>query len=60
MFVAGSLISVTLATMDLAPAGRGTRLRYTEQGAYLDGNPESPAGRKRGTSWHLDNLGTLF
>lgn len=60
MHVGGVQLSVTLATLDLEAAGRSTRLRYTEQGVYLDGNPESPVGRKRGTSWHLDNLGKLF
>jgi hypothetical protein len=48
------------ATLDLEPAGPGTRLRYTEQGAYLDGDPEAPANRRRGTSWHLDELARLF
>ncbi|HEX7838452.1 MAG TPA: SRPBCC family protein [Kofleriaceae bacterium] len=60
MHVGGVQLSVTLATLDLEAAGRSTRLRYTEQGVYLDGNPESPVGRKRGTSWHLDNLAKLF
>ena len=60
MHVGGSQMSVTLATLDLEPSGTSTRLRYTEQSVYFDGNPESPIGRKRGTSWHLDNLGTLF
>jgi uncharacterized protein YndB with AHSA1/START domain len=60
MHVAGALISVSLATLDLEAAGRATRLRYTEQGVYLDGDPESPVSRKRGTSWHLDNLAKLF
>ncbi|HEU4726709.1 MAG TPA: SRPBCC family protein [Kofleriaceae bacterium] len=60
MHVGGKLLSVTLATLDLEAAGKATRLRYTEQGVYFDGNPESPANRKRGTSWHLDNLAELF
>ncbi len=60
MHVGGVQLSVTLATLDLEAAGRSTRLRYTEQGVYLDGNPESPVSRKRGTSWHLDNLAKLF
>jgi uncharacterized protein YndB with AHSA1/START domain len=30
-------ISVSLATIELAPAGKGTRLKITEQGAFLDG-----------------------
>jgi len=56
LHVGGSLMSVTLATMQLAAAGKSARLLYTEQSAYFDGNPESPANRKHGTSWHYDNL----
>ena len=46
----GSLISVSLATLELVAAGSGTQLRYTEQGAYVDGNPEAPTQRKGGVS----------
>ncbi len=60
MYVGGAMMSVTLATMDLAAVGGGTRLRYTEQGVFFDGNPEAPASRKRGTSWHLENLTELL
>lgn len=60
MHVGGSMMSVSLATLSLEAAGPGTRLLYTEQGVYIDGNPESPAGRKKGTSWHLDNLVELL
>jgi uncharacterized protein YndB with AHSA1/START domain len=60
MHAGGTQLSVTLATLDLEAAGQSTRLRYTEQGVYLDGKPESAASRKHGTSWHLDNLAKLF
>lgn len=56
----GTLLSVSLATLELEAAGPRTQLRYTEQGAYFDGNPKAPGGRRGGTSWHLDNLGKLF
>jgi uncharacterized protein YndB with AHSA1/START domain len=56
----GKPLSSSLATLHLEPAGKSTRVRYTEQGAYLDGNPEAAASRKGGTSWHLDNLGKLL
>jgi uncharacterized protein YndB with AHSA1/START domain len=52
-----TLLSVSLATLELEAAGPRTRLRYTEQGAYFDGNP---ASRQRGTALHLDRLGKLF
>lgn len=56
----GTLLSVSLATLELEAAGSRTRLRYTEQGAYFDGNPEAPASRQRGTALHLDRLGKLY
>jgi uncharacterized protein YndB with AHSA1/START domain len=60
MYINATLLSVTLATLDLEAAGSATRLRYTEQGVYFGGDPEAPVSRKRGTSWHLDNLAELF
>lgn len=44
MAVAGKPISVSLATMEFAPSGRGTVMTYTEQGAYFD---DAEAGRNR-------------
>ena len=41
MLMADTRISVSLATVELTPAG-GTRLVYTEQGAFLDGH-DNPA-----------------
>jgi uncharacterized protein YndB with AHSA1/START domain len=49
-------ISVSLATMEVKPDGAGTRLIYTEQGAYLDGF-DDPAIREKGTRDLLDALG---
>lgn len=49
-------ISVSLATVELKPAGVGTRLIYTEQAAFLDGYDDA-AGREHGTRELLDNLG---
>lgn len=37
MTVADTRISVSLATVALAPSGAGTTLTYTEQGAFFDG-----------------------
>jgi uncharacterized protein YndB with AHSA1/START domain len=48
-------ISVSLATVELAPAGAGTRLLFTEQAAFLDGQ-DTPAERERGTGTLLENL----
>jgi uncharacterized protein YndB with AHSA1/START domain len=52
-------ISVSLATVEFKPAGAGTRLIYTEQGAFLDGY-DDPAGREHGTRALLDNLGAAL
>jgi uncharacterized protein YndB with AHSA1/START domain len=48
-------ISVSLATIEFKAAGKGTRLVYTEQGAFLDGY-DDPAGREHGTRALLDKL----
>ncbi len=49
-------ISVSLTTIELKPVGAGTRLVFTEQGAFLDGW-DHPAERERGTGELLDALG---
>lgn len=49
-------ISVSLATIELKPAGSGTRLILTEQGVFLDGYDDA-GSRERGTQWLLDKLG---
>jgi uncharacterized protein YndB with AHSA1/START domain len=49
-------ISVSLATIELAPAGAGTRLKLTEQGAFLDGYDDA-GSREHGTGMLLDRLG---
>jgi uncharacterized protein YndB with AHSA1/START domain len=47
MHVDDSRISVSLATVELTAAGEGTGLRYTEQGAFLDGL-DSAESRRQG------------
>jgi uncharacterized protein YndB with AHSA1/START domain len=49
-------ISVSLATVEFKQDGAGTRLIYTEQGAFLDGH-DTPAQREQGTGSLLDALG---
>jgi uncharacterized protein YndB with AHSA1/START domain len=49
-------ISVSLATLQLEPAGGGTRLKVAEQGAFLDGYDDA-GSRQRGTAHLLDALG---
>jgi uncharacterized protein YndB with AHSA1/START domain len=52
-------ISVSLATIELAPADDGTRLTLTEQGAYLD-DFDDPSLRETGTRDLLEALGAYL
>ena len=56
MTVGDKRISVSLATVELTPSAKGTRLVYTEQGAFFDG-ADKPAGREAGCRELLDKLG---
>ena len=49
-------ISVSLSTVQLSPEDEGTRLTYTEQGAFLDGL-ETPEQREQGSGAVFDALG---
>ncbi|RDJ26747.1 hypothetical protein DWF00_00785 [Bosea caraganae] len=48
-------ISVSLATVEFRSEGKGTRLVFTEQAAFLDGY-DRPDERKLGTRAGLENL----
>lgn len=48
-------ISVSLTTIELAPAGSGTRLTFTEQGVFLDGYDDA-GSREQGSRWLIDKL----
>jgi uncharacterized protein YndB with AHSA1/START domain len=54
--VGEKVATVSLTTVEILPAGGGSRLVLTEQGAYLDGL-EDPRWREQGTSDQLDALG---
>lgn len=56
MYMDDRHISVSLATVEIKPAGTGTRLVVTEQGAFLDGYDDA-GSREHGTGWLLDQLG---
>src|SRR5271166_5106517 len=57
MHLDGKKISVSLATMQIKPAGPGrATLQVTEQGAFLDGYDDG-GSRERGTGFLLDKLG---
>jgi hypothetical protein len=56
MYRGDERMSVSLTTVEIAPDQDGTKLTYTEHGAFLDGI-DKPEGREEGTAWLLDNLG---
>ena len=56
MYLGERRISVSLTTMELEPVADGTRLTFTEQGAFLDGADDVKA-RIVGTEGLLDSLG---
>jgi uncharacterized protein YndB with AHSA1/START domain len=49
-------ISASLATVELVPAGGGTTLFFTDQGAYFEG-ADGPKMREEGWNGLLDGLG---
>jgi len=59
MYLDDERISVSLASVELKPDGEGTKLVYTEAGAYLDGF-DIPEQREQGTRDLLDKLGEVL
>jgi uncharacterized protein YndB with AHSA1/START domain len=52
-------MSVSLATITFAPAGTGTKMSFTEQGAFLepfDPDGDDAASREHGTNWLVDKM----
>ncbi len=56
MTIGENRISASLATVEFKPAGAGTHLTFTEQGAFLDGH-DNVAQREAGTRELLEALG---
>jgi uncharacterized protein YndB with AHSA1/START domain len=56
MYVGGVKLSSSLTVVELTTVADGTRITFTETGAYFDGH-EKPALREEGTSGLLDALG---
>jgi uncharacterized protein YndB with AHSA1/START domain len=56
LLVDDRLMSTSLTTVQLIPAEAGTRLLFTEQGAFFDGL-DDPTEREHGTGKLLDALG---
>jgi uncharacterized protein YndB with AHSA1/START domain len=59
MYVDDRIMSVSVATVEFAADGDGTRLTLTEHGAFLDGL-ETAAQREHGTGELLDKLGAVL
>jgi uncharacterized protein YndB with AHSA1/START domain len=59
MHVDGEHLSTSLATVEIAPAGRGSRLVFTEQAVFFDGN-DGTESRRRGTAPHFERLAALL
>lgn len=60
MFVGDEHYSVSLATVELAPAPRGgTRMTFTEQAAFLTGQ-DGTRSREEGTAAHFDRLAPVL
>lgn len=51
----GVRVSASVITWEVSADPRGARLKFTDQGAYLDGH-EDPAQREAGSGVGLDNL----
>ncbi|MFE5317651.1 SRPBCC family protein [Paenibacillus sp. NPDC056579] len=49
-------MSVSITTVEILPADGGTKLIFTEQGAFFDGH-DTPEVREHGTGLMLDALG---
>lgn len=57
MYVGDVKLSVSLATIEIEPDGKGTRLTMTEQGAFFEGL-EDGSQREAGTKELLEKLGS--
>lgn len=57
MTLAGHCMSASLATVELVPEGNGTKLIFTDQGAYFE-NSDGPQRRRHGWSVLLEKIST--
>jgi len=59
MFNNEARISVSITTIVITPEGKGARLQLTEQGVFMDHDPDGPMGpasREHGTNALMDQL----
>ena len=55
MHAKGGFMSVSLATLEFAPQGSETALKFTEQAVFIDGE-DGNESRREGTAWLLDQV----
>jgi len=55
MFQDATILTTSMGTTELRPSGQGTKLKYTEQIAFLDGSDHLP-DRIQGTQYMFDLL----
>jgi uncharacterized protein YndB with AHSA1/START domain len=56
MWINGEYLSVSIATIEIVPDAKGTRLVITEAGAFF-GSQDDATSREQGTNWLTDKLG---
>jgi len=56
MWLHGEYLSVSIATIEIVPEAKGTRLVITEAGAFF-GSQDDATSREQGTNWLTDKLG---
>jgi uncharacterized protein YndB with AHSA1/START domain len=59
MAIDGAIISASLGTVEFVAVGTGTRLIYTEQGAFFEGE-DGPSSRTQGWRGLLESLATTL
>jgi uncharacterized protein YndB with AHSA1/START domain len=59
MTMNGARLSVSIATVEFRPDGKGTKLVLTEDGAFLDGL-DTVEQRKAGTEFLVEALGKVL
>ncbi len=59
MAIGAKVLSASLVTVEFDVASGGTKMTYTEQGAYFDGT-DSAKGREEGTIYLMGRLGELL
>ena len=59
MYADGQKLSSSLTVVELTAVPDGTKLTFTETGAFFDGH-EKPAQREQGSGWILDALGAAL